>query len=93
VPGPAKAFMLGVDDVGTFINPADSAIWLDIKFRVIVVGHDGQLGKKQLQVFLDPALTGAAVNAAIANVITAYATSLGNTLAANQIYLQAFNRV
>jgi len=93
VPGPAKAFMLGVDDVGTYINPGDLAIWLDLKFRCVVVGHDGQLGKKQLQVFLDPSLTGAQTNAAIAAVITAYATSLGNTLAANQIYLLAFNRV
>lgn len=89
----AKAFMLGVDDIGMYINPADSAIWLDMKIRVVVVGHDGTLGKKQLQVFLDPSLTGAQTNAAIAAAITTYATSLGHTLAANQIYLQAFNRV
>lgn len=93
MPGPAKAFMLGVDDVGTFINPGDSAIWLDVKFRCVLVGHDGILNKRQLQVFLDPALTGAQTNAAIAAVITAFATEVGNTLAANQIYLQAFNRV
>ena len=93
MPGPAKAFMLGVDDVGTYINPGDSAIWLDVKFRVVVVGHDGGLSKARLQVFLDPGLTGAQTNAAIAASIVAFATSVGNTLAANQIYLQAFNRV
>lgn len=93
MPGPAKAFMLGVDDVGTYINPGDAAIWLDVKFRVVVVGHDGGLQKSRLQVFLDPALTGAQTNAAIAAAIVTFANGFGYTLAANQIYLQAFNRV
>ena len=93
MPGPAKAFVTAIEDFGVFTNPGDGAFWLDLKFRCVVVGADGVISRALLAAHIDPTLTGAATNAVIAQAVSDFATSKGNTLAANQTFLLAFNRV
>lgn len=93
MPGPAKAFVIAIDDFGVFTNPADSAFWLDLKFRVVVVGADGVISRAPLTAHIDPTLGGAAINAVIAQAVADFAATKGNTLAANQTFMLAFNRI
>lgn len=93
MPGPAKAFVIGIEDFGVFTNPGDLAFWLDLKFRCMVVGADGVISRKTLSAHIDPTLNGAGMNAVIAQAVADFATSVGNTLAANQTFLLAFTRV
>ena len=89
----ARAFQLSVEGAGTYINPADSALWLDLSFRVMLVGSDHRIKTATLNAKLDPTATGAAMMTTIAAAITDWATALGYTVAANQTFLLSFTRV
>jgi hypothetical protein len=88
----AKGFVISIDDAGTYINPADSALWMDWQVTVQFVGADHRIVRRQIRVQLDPTTTGAAMQAAIAQAVRDLATSKGYTIAANDVFLLSFAR-